>query len=594
MNVEIVVAVIARPDSPTLDLCVSALRDAGALPDIVEIGGDGAAMARNRALAACQGEVLALVEDDVAVDTGWLRALHDGWHRVPDDLAVVGGPLRVGFVGERPGWFGSGLDAALTALDLGDAALDLDLAGRTLHGGNVSFRADALRGVGAFWPARGHADGRDWFSDEHHAQHALAAHGWRGRYEPGLAAVRLVLAAKLRLADLLRRRLRYGARMAAAGGGRSPNVAARALASGVTGALLARDSAKRAQRAARAAENLGVVAGGPLVARDFEPVATRTQFRTSVPPPRRRRRRARRSGALVLLYHRVADEPRDPLRLCVAPHTFEQHLDVLVARRRVVALDELVVEREPGTVAITFDDGYADNAETAAPMLAARALPWTLFASTGHIEERYPFWWDQLTQLFTAAPPGSDAAELRLMLPGGPRAWRTATVQARERARAAVLEALQALDADAIADTLKALRVWAKEPRRDGEPAPMTVGAVRELAHAGVAIGAHTRTHRGLAYASPAEQRDEVRRSRADLKAWLGQDPSAFAYPFGIPNADVDSTTIAIVREAGFRCAFVNTAGLVTRHSDTFAIPRAAVPPLGADMFAGWLAQQRR
>ena len=590
---QIAVAVIARPRSPTLDACLGALREAGAAAAVIEIGHDGAGMARNRALATCAGTVLALVEDDVAVGAGWLRALQASWERAAADVAVIGGPLRTRFLGARPRWLGPGLEAALTVVDLGDAALDLDLADQTLHGGNVSFRADALRGAGGFWPARGHADGRDWFSDEHHAQHALGAQSWRGRYEPAAAADRLVPAAALAPAGVVRRRLRYGARLAANGGGRRTADAARALAASAAGALVARGGADRTARAARAAENLGALAGARLVARDFEPTATRTPFRPSVPPPQRGGRRRRRPGALVLLYHRVADERSDPLGLCVAPARFAQHLDVLAAERRVVALDELATEREPGTAAITFDDGYRDNATAAAPALAARALPWTLFASTGHVEEGRPFWWDEVDRAFAAAPRGQEASQLVLELPGGRRAWRTASTEGREQARAAVLAALQPQDADTIAAVLAALHQWAPAPG-DG-PRAMSLDDLRALAASpGVTIGAHTRTHRGLAYAAPGDQRAEVRGSREDLEAWLGRAPAAFAYPFGVPGADVDAVTLAIVREAGFACAFVNMPGPVTARSDALALPRSAVADIGADAFARRLAQLAR
>ena len=80
---QIAVAVIARPRSPTLDACREALRDAGAAAAVLEIGRDGAGMARNRALATCAGAVLAMVEDDVAVHAGWLRALQASWRERP-------------------------------------------------------------------------------------------------------------------------------------------------------------------------------------------------------------------------------------------------------------------------------------------------------------------------------------------------------------------------------------------------------------------------------------------------------------------------------------------------------------------------------
>ena len=88
-------------------------------------------------------------------------------------------------------------------------------------------------------------------------------------------------------------------------------------------------------------------------------------------------------------------------------------------------------------------------------------------------------------------------------------------------------------------------------------------------------------------------QRAEVQRSRQDLEAWLGHAPTAFAYPFGVPGADVATATIAIVREAGFRCAVVNVPGAVTARSDLLAIPRAAVGDLGGDTFSRWLADRR-
>ena len=587
---DICVAVIAPQGSPTLDACLAAFRDGGARPTVIDIGPDGAGMARNRALAACRGEVLALVEDDVAVGPHWHEALEASWKQAADTVAVVGGPLRLRVLGERPSWLAAEFDGGLGVLDLGPQRLELDLGARTMLGGNVSFRCDALRGAGGFWPARGHPDGRDWFSDEHHAQQSLGEFGWRGCYEPTVAAERLVIAADLRAGALVRRRARYGARLAAVGGGRPTRTAARALATGAVAALLSRDRARRVERAARAAENLGVLAGARVAARDFEPVASRTPFRPSVPLPARRRRGQRHDGALILLYHRVADTVDDPLRLSVSQRAFEEQLDVLVATRRVVTLEQVAAERESGTLALTFDDGYRDNATAAAPALALRRLPWTLFASTGHVEQGRAFWWDEVTHAFaTARAPV--AAELRLALPGGSRAWRVASPTTRRRARGALLAALQGLDPDAIAAAVGNLRRWAGSETEAGAPPmiPMSTEELRGLAASGVAIGAHTRTHRGLAYASVEDQRAEIVGSRDDLERWLGKPPTSFSYPFGVPGADLNATTMRIVRETGFSCAVVNSPAPVEPTSDPFCLPRVAVPNLGGEAFAQWL-----
>jgi peptidoglycan/xylan/chitin deacetylase (PgdA/CDA1 family) len=161
----------------------------------------------------------------------------------------------------------------------------------------------------------------------------------------------------------------------------------------------------------------------------------------------------------------------------------------------------------------------------------------------------------------------------------------------REGAARAILAALQGLGPGEIAGAVEELRMWAgTEAGTQGGDGPMTVAELCELAARGVAIGAHSRTHRGLAYAPEAAQREEVRASRDDLERWLGRAPSSFSYPFGAPGADVDDTSIRVVREAGFACAVVNAPGAVTRRSDPLALPRVAVPDLDGPAFAEWLA----
>ena len=281
----------------------------------------------------------------------------------------------------------------------------------------------------------------------------------------------------------------------------------------------------------------------------------------------------------------------DPLRLSVSPSAFEAQLDVLTASRRVVALEQVAAEREPGTIAITFDDGYRDNATIAAPALAARGLSWTLFASTGHVEQGRPFWWDEVARALATAGPARPAAELRLALPGGARAWRAEGPATRRRACDALLAALQGLDPHAIALAVNSLRQWARpDTAADAPPSPMSMEELRALAADGVEIGAHTRNHRGLAYASAEDQHAEIARSHEDLERWLGKPPMSFAYPFGVPGADLDGLTMRIVRETGFSCAVVNSPAPVDSMSDLFSLPRAAVPDLSGDAFARWLA----
>jgi len=73
------------------------------------------------------------------------------------------------------------------------------------------------------------------------------------------------------------------------------------------------------------------------------------------------------------------------------------------------------------------------------------------------------------------------------------------------------------------------------------------------------------------------------------LNAWLGSPPAGIAYPYGVPDVDVDAATQAAARAAGYRYGVVNAQRRWRRHLDPMALPRAAVGDTGADSFDAWL-----
>jgi peptidoglycan/xylan/chitin deacetylase (PgdA/CDA1 family) len=460
---------------------------------------------RNAALAECTGEWIAYRDPDVVAEPGW--RLPD----VPDDVAVVGGPLT--------GAFGTH-----------------DESSETFHAGNVALRTAALRGVGGFWPARGHEHGRDWFSEEHEAQRELFRAGWKRAWAPEMAARRAPSAR-------LRRAARYGARWQLVG---EPRSTAELLRLGARG------------RPALVAEAIGGLLGARLAGRDFEPVADRTPFRASVPVPRSW---GSTPPGTVLLYHRIVERPDDPLGLCVSPVHFAQQVEVLRSCD-VVPLDAVGA----GQVAITFDDGYADNLR-AAELLGD--LPATIFVSTGHVEEGRPFWWDEVRRALAA-----ETRPLRLR----DRAWRLRS-DVERRYLGAWLQGLPTAEIEAL---LAELRSWADiEPGPDPDDRPMTVEELRTLPWA---VGAHTRDHASLRALPPDEQREQIERSRDDLAGWTGKRPTAFSYPFGAPGGDFDAATVRLVREAGFIHA------VTTSPSGPGARP--TVPDVGGAEFERWLSSR--
>lgn len=109
-------------------------------------------------------------------------------------------------------------------------------------------------------------------------------------------------------------------------------------------------------------------------------------------------------GAVILVYHLVADLDRDPFRIAVSPDVFDAQMEVIATRYRPQMLAELsnglaTGALPPRSVAVTFDDGYANNLTAALPILEAWSVPATVFVSTGYVGGSREFWWDELERL---------------------------------------------------------------------------------------------------------------------------------------------------------------------------------------------------
>ena len=127
----------------------------------------------------------------------------------------------------------------------------------------------------------------------------------------------------------------------------------------------------------------------------------------------RTRGRPDTGGLRILLYHRVADDDDDALAL--PPSRFRRQMEHLASEGyRVVDLIEALELLDAGqltarTIGLTFDDGFADVAEHARPVLVEHGFRATVFVTTGVTDGRMSFpWyerqppvlgWDEITEL---------------------------------------------------------------------------------------------------------------------------------------------------------------------------------------------------
>ena len=293
----------------------------------------------------------------------------------------------------------------------------------------------------------------------------------------------------------------------------------------------------------------------------------------------------------IFLYHRIASPEHDPFALAVSASQFQDHLDVLQTHCRMVTLDELLDTRTAKRAvlaSITFDDGYADNLTTAAPILRRAGIPATFFICTGCLGDSRGFWWDRVGTAIGATDIAAPTFELtrEISLPGdlsSPDARRRTTLAIAER-----LQRMHPLQRDRIVAEVEAVLLTEASGRRESCPVLDEAG-VRELASQPLAqLGAHTHSHPMLSVLTGEEQLAEIERGTARLQEITGTRPRFLAYPYG-SERDYNEDSCLAARAASLDSAFVNHGAPFDPKRQPYRLPRCYVPPLPADSFRSWL-----
>ena len=242
----------------------------------------------------------------------------------------------------------------------------------------------------------------------------------------------------------------------------------------------------------------------------------------------------RHAGRLVVLtFHRVRPDGEPaaerPMRALETPASdFRRLLAWMRERCEPLALADWLARETPparAAFAVTFDDGWADNAAHAFPVLRELGIPATIFLATGAVEDRTPFWWQR------AGLADADIERLKRLAP---------------EERAAQLAAYP--PAVAAADFL-------------------TWDQVRELGRSGlVRFGAHGHGHGLLDQLPRAEALADVRRCWELLQA---NAPDALLPALAWPNGNARGDLAADLEALGLRAAFGTARGAA-------AVPGAA------------------
>ena len=263
-------------------------------------------------------------------------------------------------------------------------------------------------------------------------------------------------------------------------------------------------------------------------------------------------RRLHAGRALILAYHNVIPDDAQPgadRSLHLTQTQFALQIAALRRTHDLTPLDDALVPRPRGRprAAITLDDAYAGAVQFGVEVLAASAVPATIFVAPGRLGGQ-TFWWDAVEGPYGPGP--------------GPAF------------RAHVLDSLAGRDepARAAAATfgLRAIPVplWA---RTAGEHD--LAGALAR--HPDLMLASHSWSHPNLAALDDEDLQRELDEPRAWLRARFDRVANGIAYPYGLHSDLVDAAAAA----AGYAFGLRIEGGWVPRSAGSpFAVPRLNVP----------------
>jgi peptidoglycan/xylan/chitin deacetylase (PgdA/CDA1 family) len=288
-------------------------------------------------------------------------------------------------------------------------------------------------------------------------------------------------------------------------------------------------------------------------------------------------------GAIILGYHRIANQTLDGYEVCVTPKHFEEHMEVVSKYTHLISLSKLVQHLKEGSlparsVAVTFDDGYSDNLYQAKPILEKYQVPATVFVCTGYLGKQ--FWWDELEELIISSR--ADPRALRFQAGKSQFQWSPPLVSSkagslkdvsmRRKLHHALYHFLLALEVDEQNRAMNTIRNWSGLiiDKTSAQHAMNHAELLRLANSELIELGAHTRTHPILPRLSLERQKEEIVSSKRDLEELLDRRVAGFAYPNGMAT----DNTKRIVWEAGFTYACTSLPNMVRPGCDTYELSR--------------------
>ncbi len=295
----------------------------------------------------------------------------------------------------------------------------------------------------------------------------------------------------------------------------------------------------------------------------------------------------------ILLYHGVTDSSSTGIENYTNKHVsvadFRRDMTCVKKHCTILSMDDVVeICRNgdafpPRAVAITFDDGFANNHSVAAPILADLNLPATFYVCAGVVNTDLMFWVDELEDCFNR----TDRESVTVELEGHARRFELRS----DLERIAALDAVKAVckrvpceEKNRILDTVRSTTGIIPGVAQAENYRKITWSALRELASdPAFIVGGHTLYHDILALQETERAALDVRTCLDLLSFNVGKPVTHFSYPEGQAN-NYDEAIIQVLTERGVVCSPSAICGLNSKNEHLFHLRRVMVGVYGLPM----------
>ncbi|KAB0487003.1 Polysaccharide deacetylase [Pseudomonas reinekei] len=285
------------------------------------------------------------------------------------------------------------------------------------------------------------------------------------------------------------------------------------------------------------------------------------------------------AGVILMLHRVLANDAAANLphrnELCVGPKAFEHLLAWLKKHFDCVPLMEILqpgsLRSERPKVALTFDDGWRDNAVNAFPLLQKYQVPASIFLSTDFIGSRQRFWWESIGEtLWNSHGEKARAHLIECLQQMGrplPAQCDDPDVQRRSLALLHFLQNLKTLSP-------QDLNRLTDECPQESLPQALDWQQVRSLEASGlIRFGPHGASHAILTGLDDQTLDEELSRSRQALLNGCNRPLPVYCYP----NGDNDERVRQHVADHDFPFALGTGTGIYRGANDPRALPRFGV-----------------